>query len=74
MEDIIDDPLLIGAIVGGIIGYILSFIVVSPRFRHVGRGRFSKEGGMGFFKGCLTNLIFIAVGAGIGYVIASMNS
>ncbi|NQT77873.1 MAG: hypothetical protein HQ565_09180 [Bacteroidetes bacterium] len=69
-----EEPLLIGPIAGGIIGYILSFIVVSPRFRHVGRGRFSKEGGMGFFKGCLISLIFMAVGAGIGYVIASSMS
>ncbi len=52
-----EDPLLISTIAGGIIGYILSFFVVSPRFRHVGGGWFSKEGGMGFFKGCLTSLI-----------------
>ena len=68
-----DDPYLIGAIVGGIIGYIISLFIVSPKFRHEGGGWFSQEGGMGFFKGCLTSLIFIAAGAGIGYIIASIN-
>jgi hypothetical protein len=64
------EPYLIGAILGGIGGYIISIPVVSPRFRHEGGGWFSREGGMGFFKGCLINLVFIAVGAGIGSLIA----
>lgn len=68
-----DDPNLIGAIVGGVIGYIISFFLVSPKFRHEGGGWFSKEGGMGFFRGCLTSLILIAIGVGLGYIIASMN-
>lgn len=43
----------------------------SPRFRHEGGGWFSQEGGMGFFKGCLTNLVFIAIGALIGFIIGT---
>ena len=66
-----DDPGLIGAIIGAIVGYIISIAVVSPRFRHQGGGWFSREGGMGFFKGCLVGLVFAAVGAIIGFLIAS---
>ena len=65
-----DDPGLIGAILGAIVGYIISIAIVSPRFRHVGGGWFSQEGGMGFFKGCLVNLAFMAAGAIIGLIIA----
>ncbi len=65
-----DNPNLIGAIIGAVVGYIISMIIVSPRFSHVGGGWFSQEGGMGFFKGCLVGLVFAAVGAIIGFLIA----
>lgn len=64
------EPGTIGAIIGAIIGYIISLAIVSPRFRHEGGGWFSQEGGMGFFKGCLVNIIFIAIGALAGFLIS----
>lgn len=64
---------VIGAIIGGIVGYIISIVIVSPKFRHEGGGWFSQEGGMGFFKGCLVNLVFIAIGALAGYLISSFS-
>lgn len=66
-----DDPRIIGAIIGAIAGYIISIAVVSPKFRHTGGGWFSQEGGMGFFKGCLVGIVFAVVGAIIGLLIAS---
>lgn len=64
------EPGTIGAIIGAIIGYIISLAIVSPKFRHEGGGWFSQEGGMGFFKGCLVNIIFIAIGALAGFLIS----
>lgn len=67
------EPGVIGAIIGGIVGYIISIVIVSPKFRHEGGGWFSQEGGMGFFKGCLVNIVFIAIGALVGFLIGNFN-
>jgi hypothetical protein len=66
-----DNSEMIGAIIGGVAGYIISMIIVSPRFSHIGGGWYTQEGGMGFFKGCLVGLAFAVVGAIIGMLIAA---
>lgn len=66
-----EDPRTIGAIIGAIAGYIISMAIFTPKFRHLGGGWFSKEGGAGLLKGCLVGIVFAVVGAIIGMLIAS---
>lgn len=63
---------IIGLVAGAFVGYVVAGLTVGPRYRHLGAGWFQVVRRMGFGKGCLLTLLWIAIGAGAGYLVASL--
>jgi hypothetical protein len=63
---------IIGLVAGAFVGYIVAGMTVSPRYRHLGSGWFQITRRMGFGRGCLLTILWIAIGAGAGYLVATL--
>ncbi len=61
-----------GAIIGAILGYFISGAKASPKYTHVGGGRWEVEGGKGCLKGCLSQIVGFLFGAGIGAAVGAV--
>ena len=64
---------IIGIVVGALIGHIVAAGVAGGSYAYVGGGFFEvTEDPMGCLQGCLVEIVAVGIGAGAGYVIATL--